>query len=148
VAPKENKGMTGHDERTSTKALESATLSVSLTVKDLEHSLAWYRDIVGFSVHQTFERQGKVMAVSLRAGHVRILISRDDEAKGVDRVKGAGFSMMITVDESIDEMAGRIKEAGGLLDSEPVDTPWGPRMFRLRDPDGFRYTISSNPASS
>jgi uncharacterized glyoxalase superfamily protein PhnB len=27
--------------------------------------------------------------------------------------------------------------------SEPVDTPWGVRMFRVRDPDGFRLTISS-----
>jgi len=30
-----------------------------------------------------------------------------------------------------------------MIDTEPVDTPWGVRMFRLRDPDGFRFAISS-----
>jgi uncharacterized glyoxalase superfamily protein PhnB len=27
--------------------------------------------------------------------------------------------------------------------SEPVDMPWGARVFRLTDPDGFRIVIAS-----
>jgi len=50
---------------------------------------------------------------------------------------------MITTAQNIDEVAKRIKASGGTLDSEPADMPWGARMFRLRDPDGFRLTISS-----
>ena len=45
--------------------------------------------------------------------------------------------------ESVDEIEKRIKELGGTLDSEPADMPWGVRMFRLRDPDGFKFAISS-----
>ena len=93
--------------------LHGRTLSVSLTVKDLEKSLAWYRDVVGFAVDRRHERDGKLLAVSLKAGHVRILIGQDDGAKGWDRVKGEGFSLRITTVQNIDELAQRIKELGG-----------------------------------
>jgi uncharacterized glyoxalase superfamily protein PhnB len=119
------------------------SLEASLTVKDLEKSLAWYRDVAGFAVDRKHEREGKLMAVSLRAGEVRLLIGQDDGAKGLDRVKGEGFSLQITTDQNLDELAKQIRERGGTLESEPVDTPWGVRMFRLRDPDGFRFTVSS-----
>ncbi len=85
------------------------------------------------------------MAVSLKAGDVRILLGRDDGAKGWDRAKGEGFSLQITTAQSLDELASRIKEHGGTLASEPADMPWGVRMFRVQDPDGFRFTISSEP---
>jgi uncharacterized glyoxalase superfamily protein PhnB len=124
-------------------SMNGLNLSASLTVADLEKSLAWYTDVAGFAVVQRYEREGKLMAVSLRAGDVRVLITQDDGKKGLDRVKGDGFSMMITTDENLDELAAGIKSRGGVLESEPVDTPWGKRMFRMKDPDGFRFTISS-----
>ena len=123
--------------------LTGRTLSASLTVNDLETSLAWYRDVVGFSVGQKYEREGKLMAVSLKAGDVQILLTQDDGARGRDRIKGVGFSLQITTDQNIDEIATGIKQRGGSLDSEPADARWGQRVFRLRDPDGFRLTISS-----
>ena len=120
------------------------TLSASLSVNDIEKSLAWYRDLLGFTIHQKHERNGRVMAVSLRAGDdVRILITQDDGAKGSDRVKGEGFSLMITTDQSIDDLAASVVEGGGTLDLPPTDTPMGTRIFRVRDPDGFKFTISS-----
>ncbi len=122
---------------------QGRALTASLTVNDLQKSLAFYRDVVGFAVDREHEREGKLMAVSLRAGDVRILITQDNGAQGLDRVKGAGFSLQILTDQNIDELASGIKERGGVLENDPVDMPWGPRMFRFRDPDGFRFTISS-----
>jgi uncharacterized glyoxalase superfamily protein PhnB len=133
-------GSTNSAERQSFRA---RTLSASLTVKDLQKSLAWYQDVLGFTVDQKHEREGKLRAVSLKAGDVRLLIGQDDGAKGWDRVKGEGFSLQITTDQNVDEIANRIKELGGTLDSEPADMPWGARAFRLRDPDGFKLVISS-----
>ena len=130
-----------------TEPLQGRTLSASLTVKDLEKSLAWYRDVMGFSVDQKHEREGKLMAVSLKAGDVRLLIGQDNGAKGWDRIKGEGFSLQITTDQNIDELAGRIKALGVGLETEPTDTPWGARVFRLRDPDGFKFVISSGQHS-
>jgi lactoylglutathione lyase len=125
------------------QSFSGRALSASLTVKDLEKSLAWYRDVMGFSVDQKHEREGKLMAVSLKAGDVRILIGQDNGAKGWDRIKGQGFSLQITTDQDIDELAGRIKGLGVSLETEPIDMPWGVRVFRVCDPDGFKFTISS-----
>jgi uncharacterized glyoxalase superfamily protein PhnB len=125
------------------ESFTATALSASLTVDDIRRSLEWYRDIVGFAVDREHERDGALMAVSLRAGDVRILLTQDNAAKGVDRIKGEGFSLMITTEQNIDEIATGIRTRGGTLELEPTDTPWGPRMFRLRDPDGFRFTITT-----
>jgi uncharacterized glyoxalase superfamily protein PhnB len=117
------------------------TTSVSITVKDLQKSAAWYRDVVGFGVDRTYERDGRLVLVALKAGDVRISLNQDDGAKGWDRVKGLGFSISVWTTEDIDGIANRIKASGGRLDSEPVDAPWGARFFRLTDPDGFKLAV-------
>ena len=137
----------GATRRAEPESFRARTLAASLTVKDLQKSLAWYHDVVGFTVGQKYEREGELRAVELKAGDVRILIGQDDGAKGWDRVKGEGFSLQLTTDQNVDEIAHRIKERGGTLESEPVDTPWGARVFRVQDPDGFKFAISSAPAA-
>jgi uncharacterized glyoxalase superfamily protein PhnB len=123
--------------------LQGKALNASLTVKDIEKSLVWYTDVMGFSVDQRHEREGTLQAVSLKAGDVRILIGQDDGAKGWERVKGEGFSLQITVEQDVSAVAEAVKRRGGELDLEPTEMPWGARLFRIRDPDGFRYAISS-----
>lgn len=121
----------------------ASALGASLTVRDLPASVAWYRDVVGFAVDREMEREGQLRAVALRAGDVRILLNQDDGARGVDRVKGEGFSLMLTTAQDVDGIARGIRERGGTLDTEPADMPWGVRAFRLRDPDGYRWAITS-----
>jgi uncharacterized glyoxalase superfamily protein PhnB len=127
---------------TAPEPLNATTLGASLTVADLPASLAWYRDVLGFTVARTHERGGTLMAVSLRAGVVPILLTRDDGARGSDRVKGEGFSLQLTTRQNIDELARQIQSRGGTLESGPMDV-MGARAFRLRDPDGFKLVISS-----
>jgi len=50
-------------------------------VKDLDTSLAWYNDVLGFTIDRKIEREGK-LDVALRAGIARISINQDDGAKG------------------------------------------------------------------
>src|SRR2546430_16586942 len=128
------------------EAFAAQSLEASLTVADLQRSLAWYRDVVGFTVDREFQREGRLMAVSLRAGNVRLLLGQDDGAKGTGRIKGEGFSLQLTTPQPIDEIARGIVARGGILETEPADA-WGVRVFRLRDPDGFRLTISSPRAT-
>jgi len=124
-------------------ALNGLGLGISLTVKDLQKSLAWYTDVIGFTLDRKIERDGKLRGVALKAGTVRISINQDDGAKGWTRVKGEGFSFVITTDQNIDDIAAGIRARGGVLDTEPADMPWGARVFRFRDPDGYRISISS-----
>lgn len=130
-------------ERAEPESFRGRSLAASLTVKDLLTSLAWYEGVVGFTIHERYERDGTLRAVALKAGEVRLIIGQDDGAKGWDRVKGQGISLHITTVQNVDEIAQRIKERGGSLETEPADMPWGARLFRLVDPDGFILAISS-----
>jgi uncharacterized glyoxalase superfamily protein PhnB len=125
------------------ETFRARTLSASLTVKDLQKSVAWYRDAVGFFVGRSIERDGKVIAVMMKAGTIEISLNQDDGAKGWDRVKGQGFALYFTTAQKVDDIANRIKANGGTLEREPADMPWGVRMFRFKDPDGFSIAISS-----
>ena len=138
----------GTDRRAQPESFRARSLTAALTVKDLEKSLAWYQDVVGFTVTQRHEREGRLVAISLKAGSVELLIGRDDGAKGWDRVKGEGLSLQIATTQSIDELAARIKAKGGTLTTEPADMPWGVRVFRVQDPDGFKFVFSSVRPSS
>jgi uncharacterized glyoxalase superfamily protein PhnB len=132
--------------RKSVKAREGLALrsvSPSFTVGDLEKSLGWYRDVLGFGVEETWKNDdGKVMGVSLKAGDVSFMIGQDDWKKGRDRKKGEGFRIYCETKASVDDLAKRIEAKGGRLDSGPTDQPWGVRDIGITDPDGFKITIA------
>jgi uncharacterized glyoxalase superfamily protein PhnB len=136
------------EPRVTDQPLDAHDLAASLTVRDLERSFAWYRDALGFTLDRKHERQGRLVAISLKAGTVHVLLAQDDGVKGLDRAKGEGFSLQLSTFQNADALAARARSVGAVLDTEPTDMPWGPRIFRVRDPDGFRWTISSTPAPS
>lgn len=127
---------------TSTASFQASALSNSLTVHDMQKSVAWYRDVVGFDVGQQHERDGKVVATAVTAGNVRLMLNQDDGGKGWDRAKGHGFSLYFTTDQSVDDLAARVKAKGSALELEPTDMPWGVRLVTLRDPDGYKINIA------
>ena len=118
--------------------------SPSFTVNDVEKSLAWYRDVLGFTVGDRWESNGQLMGVELSAGDVLFMIVQDDWKKGRDRVKGVGVRLYCDTAQDIDRIAARVKAAGGTLAQEPADQPWGTRDFSVDDPDGFKITIGKD----
>ena len=128
---------------TQSEPLSATALSLSLTVKDLSKSVTWYRDVVGFAVDREIVRDGVLRGVAIRAGSVSLLLNLDDGGRGWDRRKGEGFAFQLRTSQSIDEIATGIKARGGTLALEPTDMPWGARIMRLVDPDGFRFSIST-----
>ena len=125
-----------------TEPLRADALYPSLTVSDLQKSLAWYRDVLGFEVQREMVRDGQVRAVAMTAGSVRFLLNQDDGAKGQNRARGTCMSMNIITRQRVDAVAAHIKEHGGSLLSEPADMPWGMRVFRVADPDGYVFAVS------
>ena len=122
--------------------LDATGVTTSLTAKDLPTTLAFYRDILGCEVLAQMERDGKLATAIVRAGSVRFVLNQDDGGRGWDRVKGEGFSFQIETAQRVDDVAAGITARGGKLESEPADMPWGVRMFRLVDPDGYRLSIA------
>lgn len=132
-----------HTHTHMTERLQGESLQASLTVGSLEQSVRWYTTVLGFDIDRRHEREGRLIAVSLKAGAVRLLLTQDNGAKGLERMKGEGMSLQITTRQDADALASAIREHGATLDTDPVTLPHGARAFRLRDPDGFRLTISS-----
>ena len=115
--------------------------SPAFTVNDLERSMAWYQGVLGFAIDERWERDGKLMGVSLQWGRVTFMIGQDDWQKGRDRRKGEGFRIYCETNQDIDALAAAIQARGGVLDTPPTDQPWGSRDFSISDPDGFKITI-------
>ncbi len=138
-----NEASNGNASASAAGSLKATTLEASFTVNDLAKSMAWYCDVVGFKLEERHEWNGKVMGASLSAGTARIVIGQDDGKKGFDRVKGEACSLYLTTPQNIDELATGIVARGGTIASGPEDTPWGVRLIRLQDPDGFKFAISS-----
>ena len=128
---------------TQSEPLSATALNLSLTVKDLSTSVTWYRDVVGFTVDREIARDGVLRAVAISAGSVHLLLNLDDGGRGWDRTKGEGFAFQLRTSQNLDEIANGIKARGGTLALEPTDMPWGARIMRLVDPDGFRFSIST-----
>ena len=143
AAPRRPKTVSAKSGNGGALALTLRSASPSYTVNDLDKSLAWYRDVLGFDVEEKWENEGKVVGVSLKAGDVSFMIGQDDWKKGRDRRKGEGFRMFCLTKKSVDEIAKRIESKGGKLDHGPANQEWGVRDISLTDPDGFKITIAN-----
>ena len=121
------------------------SLGCSITCADVDASIRFYRDVIGFNVVQQFEREGKVAGAVIVSGNTAIVLNQDDGKLGWDRIKGQGIYLQLNVGSAgeVDAAADRIKAAGFTLLNEPADRPWGVRMFQVLDPSGFKLGVST-----
>jgi predicted enzyme related to lactoylglutathione lyase len=114
----------------------------SFTVNDLQRSVAFYSDVLGFFVSQRWSSDsGVLQGVMLKAGTCEMGLMQDDWAKGRDRKKGEGVRLTCETVQAIDALAARIKAAGGRLTQEPRDE-MGSRSLWVDDPDGYHLSLS------
>ena len=64
------------------------SVAPGFTVNDVEKSVAWYRDVLGFSVAERWESEGQLLGAAMRSGDVTVNLNQDDWKLGRDRVKG------------------------------------------------------------
>ena len=127
-------------ERRKTETLRLRAIAPDFTVNDIQGSLAWYRDGLGFFVSERWEEGGRLQGVMLKAGSCHLGLSQDDFSKGRDRPKGVGFRIWCETTQDVDAIAARLRAFGGTILEEPGDR-WDTYSFTAQDPDGFRITI-------
>jgi len=124
------------------ESLRLRSIAASFTVNDLQRSVAWYRDVLGFTPGERWETNGGgLRGMQIKAGACDIMLGQDDFAKGRDRKKGEGFRLWASTAQDISAVAARVKATGWPLDREPSETPWGDWAFAVSDPDGFKITF-------
>jgi uncharacterized glyoxalase superfamily protein PhnB len=131
---------------TTQEAVQISAIVPTLTVDDLQKSIAFY-EALGFAIDERWEEKGTLLGVMLRAGKTQIGLNQDDWKKGRDRTKGTGVRLSISTPGSVDEIAKRAKSAGVTLKSEPHDTEWKSRAFEVTDPSGFLLTVFSDTSA-
>ena len=128
-------------KRQQPESLRLRAITPNFTVSDVERSIAWYRDGLGFFVAERWEEGGELKGVMLKAGTCHLGLAQDDFAKGRDRPKGVGFSIWCETPQDIDAFAARLRAFGGRFIEEPGEH-WDSYSFTAEDPDGFKITVA------
>jgi catechol 2,3-dioxygenase-like lactoylglutathione lyase family enzyme len=122
-----------------------SSLTPNLIVSDIERSLAFYRDILGFSVETTVPDASPYVFAILRSGPVEVYLNSPGPALEEypvlkDRPIGGTLTLFI-------QMAG-IHAAYEALQSrvnvvKPLERTWyGVTEFACTDPDGYVITFA------
>ena len=61
---------------------------------------------------------------------------------GLDLGNGPRFEMYVYVDD-VDQLVAELRAEAVRVLKDPADMPWGARMFRVLDPDGYKLSISN-----
>ena len=132
---------TTQSTRQQPESLRLRSITPTFTVNDLQVSLAWYRDGLGFFVAERWEEGGRLQGVMLKAGACEFGLTQDDFTKGRDRAKGIGFRLWCSTTQDVDAIAARLRSFGGTITEEPGNR-WDAYSFTAQDPDGFKITIT------
>jgi catechol 2,3-dioxygenase-like lactoylglutathione lyase family enzyme len=103
-----------------------------LEVNNLEESLAFYHERLGFEI-ESHNAQAEPPIATLCAGSLRITLVQQLETM-LKRGRGVHFVLGVS---NVDEFYQKLKATEVAL-TEPRDEGWGGRFVSLQDPDGYR----------
>ncbi len=107
------------------------TVAPEFFVRDLDASIAFYRDGLGF---QVLRREPDFAVVALGAANV--LLAAETLAGEMTGTRGIGVNVRIMVDD-VDAMYRLASASGARIVHAIADRYYGLRDFILADPDGF-----------
>jgi len=107
-------------------------LAAVLQVSNIQRSLQFYRDVLGFKVGLT-EGEPTVFAIIRKD---RAILFLDESREGGDVPLNQYWAAYLWVDDAIDDLAAAFEKKGATIVRGPETMPYGCRDFDVRDPDG------------
>jgi uncharacterized glyoxalase superfamily protein PhnB len=118
-------------------------LRCELFPDDLDASMAFYIDVLGFQVVRD-ERSAEAPYVAVRRGEVRVgLAARPSTERTALRRPPTGVELVLEVDDLAAAHA-NVLTTGWPLIEDLTDRPWGLRDFRVADPHGYYWRITTH----
>jgi uncharacterized glyoxalase superfamily protein PhnB len=111
-------------------------ISPVLLIADVERSVEYYRDRLGFEVETYGDPPDFVTA---RRDDATILMALCPEPERIVpnwKIATNVWNVYIRVDDA-DAIYAEVQERGAPIDYTIYDTPWGHREFGVQDPDGY-----------
>jgi catechol 2,3-dioxygenase-like lactoylglutathione lyase family enzyme len=133
---------------------------ITLAVSDLERSLEFYRDGLGFESGELVGTEypgdeltpaGAAAMFKLTGGLMLMLYPRSELAKDANIAPGSPqsgeFSIghMVPMRADVDALLAQAEAAGATLPDCPHDRPWGIYSGYFRDLDGHLWEVIWNP---
>jgi len=103
-----------------------------LEVNNLEESLQFYQDVLGFQM-ESHEADAEPPIASLKSGSLRITLVQQLETM-LKRGRGVHFVLGVSDLDQFYEFL----QTKQIQVTEPRDEGWGGRFVSLQDPDGYR----------
>ena len=127
-----------------------------VTVNDVDESLEFYRDALGFAVVNDVSN-GEYRWLTIGSGDPNDLqLVLSEPHAGRSRADGDALQELLTkgslpilvfATDDVDATFEKVRASGAEVLQEPIDQPWGPRDCAFRDPSGNLVRISQAPAT-
>ena len=128
-------------------------MSVGFTCREMQKSLAFYRDTLGFTLDECWPSEDQALWASLSLNGQTIMLGSGAEegacgtgpaadfhtanTQAMLNETGGGVLVYLQV-EDVDAYHQQVAEKGAVPVSEPESQFYGIRDFALQDPDGYR----------
>jgi uncharacterized protein len=134
--------------------MKSRIKVLTLAVRDLERSLAFYRDGMGLPTNgiigQQFE-DGAVVFFNINEDLILALYPATSLAKNANitatqaRLGAVSMGHIVRSREEVDAVMKQAEQAGAMVTDPPHDRFWGGYSGYFHDPDGHLWEIAWNP---
>jgi len=122
---------------------------VTLVVRDLERSRAFYLDGLGWPAE--FDVPGELLMIRMGDKLVLSLWHEDAAAEELGPIaRGEGalpFTLAhnVATPADVDRVLASARQAGATIAADAAEREWGGYSGYFADPDGFRWEIAYNP---
>jgi catechol 2,3-dioxygenase-like lactoylglutathione lyase family enzyme len=120
-------------------------LSPTLAVRDMEKTIEFYRDVLGFKLGLVFPEAGNLQTAEYadlsKDGMVVMFIPARNVGIGSEEKLGAGVNFYMEIDGKVDDYYADVKSKGARIAAEIRDEPFGVRDFTTEDVDGYQLTF-------
>jgi predicted enzyme related to lactoylglutathione lyase len=113
---------------------------ISLAVRDLAASRAFYTETLGLTIDPRFDATDFVL---FDTNSIPFALCQAESPTEIDEQPGGAVTLWLDCDDA-DALHAALVEHGISIAKPPFDGPFG-RTFTFIDPDGYRLTANQNP---
>lgn len=131
-------------------SMKSKISLITLGVKDVERSLRFYRDGLGFITHNYQEGDDHIMFAMEEGSWLGLFpLEKLAEGAGVPtpqgEFSGIVFAHNVASQAQVDEVFAFATQAGATPLKKPEKVFWGGYESYFKDPDGYVWAVTYNP---
>lgn len=118
-------------------------LSPLLAVRNVEETIEFYKNILGFETGMVFPDENNPEYADLsKDGMVMMFLLAKNMGIGSDEKLGIGVNLYMEIDGDIDEYYAELKNKGAKIVYDINDEHFGIRNFSIEDIDGYQLTFN------